>query len=286
VTETRTILITGCSSPQGIGFATARALAGCGHRVHATVRNHDHDAELRAGVEERLSIHDLDLTKPPTLDATIVAVLEADERLDVLVNNAGYGLIGGVEQFDLDRVRVNFEANYFGTMDLIQRVLPIMRRQQDGHILNVSTVFAPALSPPGLGYYIASKAALETTCQSLALELAPWNVRVTNYQPGPVMTDLSREWGDRLSGADDPLPTLHDDLYKWVAGADAPASQSPAEVGQALSEFIDAEAVGLAHQSGPAARDYVAQALNDPTRTAELSSLLAAVRRAACANDR
>jgi NAD(P)-dependent dehydrogenase (short-subunit alcohol dehydrogenase family) len=281
VTATRTILITGCSSPQGIGFATARALAGRGHRVHATVRDHTYDAELREAVEERLSIHDLDLTKPATLDAAIAAVLDTDERLDVLVNNAGYGLIGGVEQFDLARVRINFEANYFGTMDLIQRVLPIMRRQQGGHIVNVSTVFAPALSPPGLGYYIASKVALEATCQSLAMELAPWNVRVTNYQPGPVMTNLSREWGDRLSGEDDPLPTLQDDLYKWVASPDAPASQSPAEVGQALSEFIDAEQDGLAHQSGPAAFDYVARALNDPTRTAELTALLDAVRRAA-----
>jgi NAD(P)-dependent dehydrogenase (short-subunit alcohol dehydrogenase family) len=202
VTATRTILITGCSSPQGIGFATARALAERGHRVHATVRDHAYDAELREAVEERLSIHDLDLTKPATLEAAIAAVLDAGERLDVLVNNAGYGLIGGVEQFDLARVRINFEANYFGTMDLIQRVLPIMRRQQGGHIVNVSTVFAPALSPPGLGYYIASKAALETTCQSLALELAPWNVRVTNYQPGPVMTNLSREWGDATRTAE------------------------------------------------------------------------------------
>jgi NAD(P)-dependent dehydrogenase (short-subunit alcohol dehydrogenase family) len=281
VTERRTILITGCSSPQGIGFATARALAERGHKVHATVRDHAHDGELREGLEEHVVIHDLDLTKPATLDATLAAVLTADDQLDVLINNAGYGLIGGVEQFDLDRVRINFEANYFGTMALIQRALPIMRRQQSGHIVNVSTVFAPALSPPGLGYYIASKAALETTCQSLAVEVAPWNIRVTNYQPGPVMTDLSREWGDRLSSEDDPLPTLSDDLYNWVAGGDAPASQSPAEVGQALGQFIDAEPAGLAQQSGPAAEAYVSQALQDPTREAELASLLAAMRRAA-----
>jgi NAD(P)-dependent dehydrogenase (short-subunit alcohol dehydrogenase family) len=280
VAPTRTILITGCSSPQGIGFATARALAERGHRVHATVRDHSIDGELRRGFEERLAVHTLDLLEPATIDSTLDAVLAADQRLDVLINNAGYGLIGGVEQVDVDQARAQFETNLFGTMTLVQRVLPIMRNQRQGHIVNISTVFAAGLTPPAIGYYVASKAALETVCQSLAFELAPWDIQVTNYQPGPVMTELSRQWGDRLSADQDPAPDLIDHLYRWVAGPDAPAMQSPAEVAAALSEFLDAEPSGLADQSGAAARAYVAAALRDPTRAAELASLLAEFERA------
>ncbi len=277
----RTILITGCSSPQGIGFATARALAQRGHRVHATVRDHAGDEALRAGLEDRIEVHTLDLLEPPTMDAVLDAIVAPDARLDVLINNAGYGLIGGVEQVDLDRARALFQTNFFGTMELIQRVLPIMRRQRSGHIINLSTIFTPGLCPPAVGYYVASKSALEATCQALGLELAAAGVRVTNYQPGPVMTELSREWGDRLAPEDDPLPTLSDDLYKWVQSDGAPRPQSPAEVGAALSEFVEREPGGIAHQSGDASEAYVAAALHDPTRAHELAALTVAFQQAA-----
>ncbi len=268
----RVILITGCSSPQGIGFATARALAGRGHAVHATVRDHAHDEELREGLKERLEIHDLDVRHGPAIESVVRAI----GKVEVLINNAGYGLIGGVEQVDLDRVRESFETNLFGTLALIQAVLPPMRGQRNGHIINLSTIFAAGLCPPALGYYVASKAALETVCQALAIEAAPWGIRVTNFQPGPVMTSLSREWGTRLKGGDDPRPSLSDELYEWVLGAEGPAPQSPDEVADALCRLVESEAPGLAEQSGPAARPYAAAALLDPTRERELSPLLAA----------
>jgi NAD(P)-dependent dehydrogenase (short-subunit alcohol dehydrogenase family) len=276
----RTILITGCSSPQGIGFATARALAARGHRVHATVRDHSNDDELRSRHEDRLVVHHLDLLNAASMTPVIDAVIAADGRLDVLVNNAGYGLIGGVEQVGVDRVRANFETNFFGTMELIQRVLPVMREQNGGHIVNVSSIFVAGLCPPAIGYYVASKAALETACQALALELAQWNVRVTNYQPGPVMTNLSREWPNRFDAGEDPLPTLTDDLYAWVAGDDAPASQAPDEVADDLAAFLSSEPAGLAAQSGPAAYTYTAAALRDPSRGEELTAFLAGFQRA------
>ena len=116
----RVVLITGCSSPQGIGFATARRLAQAGHEVHATVRDHAHDGRLCDGLEDRLRIHDLDLRD----DAQIRAVVADVADLEVLINNAGYGLIGGIEQTELSRVRENFETNLFATVALIQEVLP------------------------------------------------------------------------------------------------------------------------------------------------------------------
>jgi NAD(P)-dependent dehydrogenase (short-subunit alcohol dehydrogenase family) len=166
----RTVLITGCSSPQGIGFASARALAGAGFSVHVTVRDRSHVANLLEDVEDRLVVHDMDLLDAASVTAVVGAVLAADGRLNVLINNAGYGLIGGVEQVGLDRARAGFETNFFGTAALIQEVLPVMRSQRGGLIVNVSTIFAAGLCPAALGYYIASKAALETLSQALAVE--------------------------------------------------------------------------------------------------------------------
>jgi NAD(P)-dependent dehydrogenase (short-subunit alcohol dehydrogenase family) len=270
----RTVLITGCSSPQGIGFASARALAEAGLKVHATVRDHTHVASLREGLDDRIEVHDLDLLDTASMSAAVDAVLQGDGRLDVLVNNAGYGLIGGVEQVRIEQSRANFEANFFGTVALIQLALPVMRSQNGGHIVNVSTIFAAGLSPPAIGYYIATKAALESVSQSLAIEAAPWGVKVTNFQPGPVMTELSREWGDRLPADEDPRPTLSEELYDWIGRGDGPAPQSPAEVADALCEIIQTGSPSLAQQSGQASRTYVEAALRDHTRDVELAALL------------
>jgi hypothetical protein len=272
-------LITGCSSPQGIGFASARALAEAGFSVHATVRDRSHVDALVEGMGRELRVHDMDLLDGASVSAVVEEITARGGRLDVLVNNAGYGLIGGVEQVDLERARANFETNFFGTMGLIQVALPIMRRQRGGLIVNVSTVFAAALCPPALGYYVASKAALETACQALAVEAEPWGVRVVNFQPGPVMTELEREWGARLSAADDPRPSLSDELYEWVGGEEAPAAQSPAEVGAALCEVVRSGGPDLACQSGPAAEVYVAESLRDVTRDREFAGLRAAFAR-------
>ncbi|HEY2771710.1 MAG TPA: SDR family oxidoreductase [Solirubrobacteraceae bacterium] len=271
----RVVLITGCSSPQGIGFSSVRALAQAGFKVHATVRDRSHVSALRDGLEDLVDVHDLDLLDEASMRTTVDAVVTADGRLDVLVNNAGYGLIGGVEQVRVEQSRANFEANFFGTVALIQFVLPVMRRHHGGHIVNVSTIFAAGLSPPAIGFYIATKAALEAVSQSLAIEAAPWEIRVTNFQPGPVMTELSREWGDRLSAGEDPRPTLSDELYDWIARGDAPAPQSPAEVAEALCAIIRSRSPGLAAQSGQAAQAYVDAALRDHARAAELAALLA-----------
>ena len=241
--------------------------------MYATVRDHSHDADLRDGFDGRLSVLHLELRDRTEIGAVVSEIVRRQGHLDVLVNNAGYGIIGGIEQVDLDRVRDNFEANFFGTMALIQDVLPVMRRQRSGHIINVSTIFAAGLCPPAIGYYIASKAALETATQALAVEAAPWRVRVTNFQPGPVMTELSRVWGDRLSAEHDPRPGLSDELYTWIADGQGPEPQSPAQVADALCRLVESQSPALADQSGPAARAYVAAALHDPTRGHELEAL-------------
>ena len=99
---------------------------------------------------------------------------------------------------------------------------------------------------------------------------------MTNFQPGPVMTELSREWGTRLQEADDPRPDLSDELYRWVLGGDAQAPQTPLQVADALCRVVEEAPDGVAQPSGDAASAYVATALRDPTRAGELTALLSA----------
>jgi NAD(P)-dependent dehydrogenase (short-subunit alcohol dehydrogenase family) len=143
-------------------------------------------------------------------------------------------------------------------------------------VVNVSSVFVAGLCPPALGWYIASKAALEVAAQALAVELAPFGVRVTNFQPGPIRTDLSRDWGNRLSPEDDPRPELVEQLYSWVLSDAAPSVQTPDVVAAALADLVASETPPLATQSGLASQTYVAAAVRDPSREVELQAMLQA----------
>jgi NAD(P)-dependent dehydrogenase (short-subunit alcohol dehydrogenase family) len=249
----------------------------------ATVRRHEQleqvTGPIRDGLPpeaaERLELRVLDLLVAETVDA-VVAELEARGGPEVLLNNAGYGLVGGIEQTTVEQARANVETNFLGTMALVQRILPGMRARGSGHIVNVSSVFVAGLCPPALGWYIASKAALEVAAQALAVELAPFGVRVTNFQPGPIRTDLSRDWGNRLSPEDDPRPDLVEQLYSWVLSDAAPSLQTPDIVAEALADVIASEHPDLAAQSGPASQGYVAAAVRDPSREVELRAMLEA----------
>lgn len=253
--------------------------------VHATVRDHSADDSLRAGLEDSLSIHHLDVLDQATIEAAVAEVRQAQGRIDVLINNAGYGLIGGVEAVATAQARALFETDVFGTLALTQEVLPIMRRNHAGHVIMVSSVFVAGLCLPALGYYVGAKAALESVAQALAVEVAPWNIHVTNFQPGPVMTELEREWGDRLSGDDDPRPGLSDELYRWVLGGEGPQPQPPDQVAEALCQLVENDTPPLAVQTGPAAREYVAASLRDPSRMTELGPLLEAFGSTSTARD-
>jgi NAD(P)-dependent dehydrogenase (short-subunit alcohol dehydrogenase family) len=271
------VLITGTSSRQGIGYATARRLAADGHTVYATMRDLATADDLARDVEPgRIEVRPLDLLERSAMGPLLAGIVDAEGHLDAVINNAGYGVIGGVEQVSLEVARTSFETNVWGTMALVQETLPIMRRQRHGHLVLVSSCFVAGLPVMGMGYYLAAKAALETLFSSIAVEAAPFGVRVSCFQPGPVATDLERVWGDRIPEGGDPRPSLSEDLYAWV-GTSGPAPQAPDEAASALAELVSADIPALAAQSGPASHAYAAGALRDPSRTAELSGLLAAV---------
>jgi len=273
----RIVLLTGTGSAQGIGHATALALAAAGHVVYATARDLDSAAPLDAdGLPGRIERRALDLRDRAAMAPLVEEIVAAEGRLDTLVNNAGYGVIGGVEQVDLAMARESFETNVWGTMALVQEALPPMRAGGGGHVVLVSSCFVPGLPVMAMGYYLAAKAALEAILHSLAVEAAPQGIRVSCWQPGPVLTELERVWGDRVPPGGDPRPDLSDALYRWVASA-GPTPQPPAEAAASLAALIAADDPPPAAQSGAASAAYAATALRDPSRRAELAALLAAV---------
>ncbi|MFP4696982.1 SDR family NAD(P)-dependent oxidoreductase [Thiohalospira sp.] len=178
----RTILITGCSS--GIGYHCAHALAAEGWRVFASARAPDDVERLRAeGLDDALP---LDLDNPASIAAAVERVAEAtDGRLDAVFHNAAFGQPGAVEDLTRERLRASFETNLFGTVELNNRLLPLMREQGHGRIVFDSSVLG-LVALPFRGAYNASKFALEGMADTLRLELAGTGIHVSLIEPGPI----------------------------------------------------------------------------------------------------
>lgn len=183
-------LVTGASS--GIGRATALLLARTGHRVFATVRSDAGEAALRAAAGGLpIEILRLDLADEEGARRTVQEVLQRAGRIDVLVNNAGYAKLGAVEDLPRADLRHQFEVNVFGAIQLCREVVPMMRTQRRGRIVNVSSL-AGKVSVPLMGAYCASKFALEAFSDALRAELKPSGIRVVLVEPGPVATNFNR----------------------------------------------------------------------------------------------
>lgn len=179
----RNWLITGIS--RGLGRALAEAALARGDRVIGTSRNGRSDLPA----SPRLHVIALDVSDPEQIRPAVRRAMQLCPRLDVVVNNAGYGLIGAVEEVSTTETYELFAANFFGAYHLLQAVLPLLREQRSGHVLNISSI--AGLAPqPGTGLYAASKAALEGMSESLAAELAPLGIRVSIVEPGALRTDF------------------------------------------------------------------------------------------------
>ena len=192
----RVILVTGCSS--GIGRATALEAAARGHRVFASARNRNDLAELER--RHNLETLALDVTDDASIRTAVAAVHARTGRLDALVNNAGYGQYGATEEVTADEWRAQFDVNLFGTIAMIQAVLPAMRADRRGTIVNVSSV-SGKVAVPFAAPYSASKHALEAVSDSLRVELWPFGIRVVLVEPGPIET----KFGDRARAIVTPL---------------------------------------------------------------------------------
>ena len=184
--ETPVWLITGCST--GFGRQLAKILVERGYRVAATARDPASVADIVKGNEETALALKLDVNKEAEIDAALAATRRSFGRIDVLVNNAGYGYLAAVEEGDDADVRAMFETNFFGLAAMTRAVLPVMRTQKSGAIVNISSM-GGFIGFPGSGYYAATKFAVEGLSESLAKEVAPFGIKVVIVEPGPFRTD-------------------------------------------------------------------------------------------------
>ena len=184
----RTWFVTGCST--GFGRALAQALLERGERVVVTARKRDMLAELIESHAARALALSLDITCQTEIDAAAKMAIERFGSIDVLVNNAGYGAVGTVEETSIDVARAMMETNYFGTLAVIRAVVPHMIRAQSGQVVNIGSV-AGQIGFPLLAYYCASKFALAGMSESLAAELRPLGISVTLAELGPFATNFA-----------------------------------------------------------------------------------------------
>ena len=185
-------LITGSSS--GIGLETSLYLARRGYTVWATMRNIEKAGELqKIAQSEKLPVEiaSLDVCDESSVKNAVEKILQKSGRIDVLINNAGYGLRGASEEVSLDEWKRQFETNFFGVIRVTQAVLPQMRAQRAGAIVNISSVLG-RMAIPFSGPYTASKFALEGLTETLRYELAPWNIKVVLIEPGFIATNFQQ----------------------------------------------------------------------------------------------
>ena len=210
-TERGAVLVTGAST--GIGEACAMQLDRRGFRVFAGVRKTEDGDRLRAAASDRLIPISIDVTDAASITqaATEIEAITGDRGLTGLVNNAGTAVAGPLEFIDLDRVRWQFEVNYFGQIAVTQAMLPLLRRGH-GRVVNMSSM-AGKVAPPFYGPYTSSKHALEAFSDSLRNELAPWGLHVAIIEPGAIDTPIWNKGLDLARETVAALPPAGRDLY-------------------------------------------------------------------------
>jgi NAD(P)-dependent dehydrogenase (short-subunit alcohol dehydrogenase family) len=221
-------LVTGSSS--GIGLETVLSLARDGYHTFASMRNTGKAGELEyAAKKENLPIVviELDVDKEESIVSAIKKVVADRGRLDVLVNNAGYGQFGCIEDISVDDFRKQFETNFFSVVRIIQEVAPIMRKQNSGNIINISSV-AGRMGLPGSTAYISSKFALEGLGECLRYELGQFGIKTTLIEPGVIKTNFFDSMKVPESKIDPKYKTLTDNILaglKMMAQMGTPPSQ-------------------------------------------------------------
>jgi len=234
-------VVTGTSS--GIGFETALALAREGYYTYATMRDTTKSDKIKElGQKENLNIGvlELDVDDENSVKTAIQKILDQKQRIDVLVNNAGWGLWGCVEDVSIDEFKAQFDTNFFSIIKLIQEVGPTMRKQGSGKIINISSV-AGRIGFPASPAYISSKFALEGLSESLRLEMAPFGVDVIIIEPGVIKTNFLNPV--RLSKNSETDTAYSDITNKVVSGIKMMAEMGthPKEVADTIVKAVKDE---------------------------------------------
>lgn len=250
----KVILITGASS--GIGKESAKKLIQEGHIVYCAARRIDQmkDLETLGGIPLQM-----DVTREADIDRVVESILQKEGRIDVLWNNAGYGLYGSVEDVPLAEARKEMDVNVFGLAAMTQKVAPHMRKARSGTIINTSSMGGKMYFPMGAWYH-ASKHAVEGFSDCLRLELAPFNVRVVVLEPGFIATEFNSVLLDNFAKlpADSPYRDLMDKIAAGTRNASQPGGASqPSVIARTVSKIVGTENPKTRYRVGKFAKPMV-----------------------------
>ncbi|OLL19270.1 MULTISPECIES: SDR family NAD(P)-dependent oxidoreductase [unclassified Rhodococcus (in: high G+C Gram-positive bacteria)] len=224
---------------RGLGHGIAETVLRSGRTVLGTVRRDGDAADLREKYGDRICLVTADVTDQRSVSAAVAAAVDVFGRIDVLVNNAGYTLVSGIEDATDQQIRDQFETNTFGTMSVTRQVLPVMRKQSSGRIIMVSSV-AGASAAPGMGYYAATKHAIEGFAESLSKEVADLGIKVSIVQPGLFRTDTL---GSSMQSTtpSDVYERSVGNLLSALTGLSGSQPGDPSRLGDALITLVEEE---------------------------------------------
>lgn len=238
MTSTKTILITGVSS--GFGLALAQVALAAGHRVIGTVRSQEAKQAFESLDARRAFGCLLDVTHFERIDEVVAEMESRVGQVDVLVNNAGYGHEGILEESPLAEMRRQFDVNVFGAVAMIKAVLPGMRQRRRGHIINITSM-GGFITLPGISYYCASKFALEGLSETLSKELAPFNIHVTAVAPGSFRTDWAGRSMVRSARSIADYDALFDPIRQGRKEKSGKQSGDPVKAAHAMLAIIESQ---------------------------------------------
>lgn len=250
-------LVTGASS--GFGLLTCLELAHAGHRVFAGLRDLSRAQALEdAAHKEQLVVEKvrLDVTQPESIDAAVAEIHAKAGQIDVLVNNAGFGMAGFLEDLDMSEIREQYETNFFGVVAVTKAVLPGMRARAAGRIINVSSI-GGRVATPGLSAYCSSKFAVEGLSESLRYELKPLGIHVTLVEPGTYKTDIFGRSRRQARRSLDPASPYHKRTKHMEALVEkilARSNADPRDVARAILRAATAKRPRLRYLVGKDAR--------------------------------
>jgi len=271
--KAKVVLITGCSS--GMGFQTAVHLANQGYKVYAGLRNCKKDKHLltqaisqNKNKQENLVPLQLDVTSSKQIKAAIKQIITNEKHLDVLVNNAGYGLFGPVEDCSMAEIKQQFEVNLFGAIELTHAAIPHFRKQSFGRIICISSIVA-INNLAVLGTYSATKAALEAIGFSWAGTLFPWNIAVTLVEPGATNTSFPDHLiiGSAFKGKKNPYGPMLKKSLGFIKELNAKNSQAqkPKDIALLIEKLIKDKNPPLRTQTSKDVTEEVKSFSKDPT---------------------
>ena len=223
--------ITGAST--GLGRSLAEEIIAAGGKVIATARNIDKVKDLEAKYPKQVHAATLDVLDGGSIKRAIESGKKAFGRIDVLVNNAGYGLAGTIEDVTEEQIQKQFDTNVFGLLRVTRAMLPLLREQGSGYILNISSV-GGRMAFPVLGMYTATKFAVEAISEALAQEVAPFGINVISVEPGAFLTEFL-SGADRAKMSDTYAPT-YDAVLKMISES---VQGDPAKAGRAMIHVVE-----------------------------------------------